>query len=119
MIGETVVPREVLRATVSRPQPKHALEQVARFGAVGYAEFWGRRDAGLPTPGMPEGSTGSIDLYQSQHGPLYYRLAAPLFRAAGGAADIARSVAALRLVNLLLTAAAVGIALAVADRVGA
>ena len=51
-----------------------------------------------------------IGLYQAQHGPLYYRLVRPLFEALGGVADLKRSIAGLRLVNLILTTATVWLA---------
>ena len=110
VLNETVVPPALVTAAVQFPQPKSALEQIGRLGAVDYATFWARRDP-------PVRNEGDVALYQAQHAPFYYRMAAPLFRALGGVADLRTSVGGLRLVNLLLTAAAVAVVLGAVGRV--
>ena len=110
VLNETVVPPALVTAAVQFPQPKSALEQIGRLGAVDYATFWARRDP-------PVRKEGDVALYQAQHAPFYYRMAAPLFRALGGVADLRTSVGGLRLVNLLLTAAAVAVVLGAVGRV--
>ena len=81
VLNETVVPPALVTAAVQFPQPKSALEQIGRLGAVDYATFWARRDP-------PVRKEGDVALYQAQHAPFYYRMAAPLFRALGGVADL-------------------------------
>lgn len=113
VFGEAEVPRALLASAVQFPQGRHALKQLRSFGAMSYAEYWARRDAGGLMPSAP---TGTTRLYEAQHGPLYYRLAAPLYTLLGGGKDLPRSVAGLRLVNLLLTVGAVWIALGAIGR---
>lgn len=118
-LGTTDVPRSLLTAMSAFPQPRVALRQMgSRPAAWGYAEFWARQASGAGVSAVassrpPGEEVSSIRLYQAQHSWWYYRLAAPLFAAAGGVSDLGRSVAALRVVNLLFTAAAVWIALGV------
>jgi hypothetical protein len=102
--GESAVPAPVLTQAVRFPMGPSALRQLAGHGAVGYRPFW----ASFPArPTFAAG--GDVRLYEALHPPLYYWLAAPLFRAAGGVTSFERSVAVLRLANLAL----VGIGLAV------
>lgn len=51
-------------------------------------------------------------LYQAQHGPLYYRLAAPVYSWSGGSSNLQASIAVLRALNLLFVAGALALALA-------
>jgi len=108
VLWQTKYPPGLLRRVVEFPQCRFALDQIGRLGAVGYAEFWGR--GGTRGPGRLRGDPGSVALYQAQHGPTYYRLAAPLFAALGGAGDLRASVGGLRLANVLMIAAAVWVA---------
>src|SRR3954467_1241202 len=39
-LGETQVPASLVLAQAEFPQPKNALDQIGRFGAVGHAEYW-------------------------------------------------------------------------------
>jgi hypothetical protein len=110
---EAVVPRALLESVLKHPQGCDALKELRPFGAVGYAEYWARRDAGDPMTPTPAGTLG---LYEAQHGPLYYRLAAPLYAALGGEKDLRRSVAGLRVANLLLIVGAVWVALGAIGR---
>jgi hypothetical protein len=110
---EAVVPRALLESVLRLPQGCDVLKQLRPFGAVGYAEYWARRDGGHPMTPTPVGTLG---LYEVQHGPLYYRLAAPLYAALGGEKDLRRSVAGLRVANLLLIAGAVWVALGAIGR---
>jgi hypothetical protein len=113
VFGESEVPPALLDGALQLPQGRHALKQLRSFGAMSYAEYWARRDADGPMPPPP---TGTTRLYEAQHGPLYYRLAAPLYALLGGEKDLPRSVAGLRLANLLLTAGAVWVALGAIGR---
>src|SRR5262249_37263997 len=104
-------------ALVRFPQPSTAVrDMLGPIGAVGYEAFWSRHDPRDPRsmPPVPRGA--ALPLYQAQHGPLYYRLAAPLFGALGGVGDLRASVGGLRLANVGLTAAAVALALGLARR---
>ncbi|MHB1556583.1 MAG: hypothetical protein ACYC61_03765 [Isosphaeraceae bacterium] len=115
-LGVTDVPQSLLTAMSAFPQPRVALRQMGTHPAAsGYAEFWARQanGDGAAALGAPGEAPSSIRLYQAQHSWWYYRIMAPLFAAAGGVSDLRSSVAALRLVNLLFTAAAVWVALGV------
>ncbi len=105
--GGTNVPRSLLAAARAFPQPRLALDQMGGWGGGDYVGYW-------TSDGQPSTESGDIGLYQAQHGPLYYRLASPLFAMAGGVSDLRRSVGLLRLVNLLMTLGAVGIAIGAA-----
>jgi len=123
VLGETKVPASLLLALPEFPQSKHALDQVGRFGAVGYATYWAeaerRRGPGSPGSSRPIGREAPADLglYQAQHGSLYYRIAAPIYAAAGGVGDLRSSVGSLRFLNLLLIAAAAWIAIETVGRI--
>jgi hypothetical protein len=91
VLNETVVPPTLITAAVQFPQPRSALEQIGRLGAVDYATYWARRE-----PPVRQ---------------------APAFWALGGVADLRTSVGGLRLGNLLLTAAAVAVVFVAIGRV--
>ncbi len=113
VVGVTDVPRAVLAGAVAFPQPYSAVRDgLGASGAVGYSRFWADRDAGTP----PTFREGPVRLYQAQHGPLSYQLMRPLYSAFGGAGDLAASISAVRLMNVLLTAAAVVVAFAILAR---
>lgn len=118
VLGEAVVPPELMARLVAFPQPHTALaDGLGQSGAVGYAAFWARYDPRRPETTPPKPRPYRQALYQAQHGPLYYRLAAPWFAAAGGTGNPRASIALLRLGNLILTAAAVALVLGVLRRV--
>ena len=104
ILWQTKYPPGLLRRVVEFPQCRFALDQIGRLGAVGYAEYWTSGAGGL------RGDPGSVALYQAQHGPTFYRLAAPLFAALGGAGNLRAAVGGLRLANVLMIAAAVWVA---------
>jgi hypothetical protein len=113
VLGEANVPRPLLEAAVALPHPEGvSRSQLKEAGAVDYAAFWQRPDR--PPTFRP--SSPPIGLYQAQHASLYYRLAAPVFSRFGGVKDLRASVAALRFVNVVLTAAAVAVVLSALRR---
>ena len=95
--GRTAVDPAFLVASARLPQPS-----AAGFGRT-YAAFW----SGLPAPPLP----ASLGLYEAQHPFLYYALAAPIYRAAGGRSDLPAAVAVLRAVNLACGTAALALIL--------
>jgi hypothetical protein len=114
ILGETDVPRSLLRAAVRLPHPKGVVaEQIGWIGAVDYATFWARHDPrrSRPIEPVPWLDAVHLRLYQAQHSWWYYRFVTPLFRALGGVGDLRRSIGGLRLLNLGFTAAAVWVAL--------
>ncbi len=115
ILGETLVSHSLQSRLSTFPHGPYALKMLKSTGAVDYATFWTRpplatRKATVLPPSTP------LSLYEAQHGPLYYRLVAPLFAFAGGVGDLRTSIGVLRLVNLLLTASSVWIALGMAER---
>jgi hypothetical protein len=107
--GRSVVSPDFLAQAVQFPHPDSAVRDLlGGVGGVGYGRFWGLRDA-HETPGFRD---QPVSLYQAQHGPLSYRLLQPVFAASGGIESLRSSIGGTRLVNLLLTAGAVGLAFA-------
>ncbi len=94
-LGTANVSPRLLEKVVAFPVPLGAREQLIGAGGVGHAAFW--RGEARYREGHPP-----VRLYQAQHASFYYRLALPLFRAAGGIDDLRTSVAVLRLANALL-----------------
>ncbi len=113
--GSEVDP-EFLRRVVAYPQPDYALDQIAHLGAMSYETFWLGSGLGQPDPDDPSRDWSGIHLYQAQHGPLYYHLAAPIYQWFGGRDDLLSSVSCLRLLNVLCLVGAVWIALGTVDR---
>jgi hypothetical protein len=114
--GVSDTPASLLLELPRFPHARQALEQMGSTGALGYADYWARTSDGS-LEGPPSVKTpGRIGLYQAQHGPLYYRLMAPLFEALGGVANLRASIAGLRFINLLFTAASVWIAFGIIAR---
>jgi hypothetical protein len=120
VFGQTEFPRSLLKEMLPAfPQPRCALGQLdSRLHALSYRDYWARRATGaaLVQTSQPAGEGVPPRLYESQHSWWYYALVAPLFRALGGVSDLRRSVGGLRLVNLLFTVLAVGVAIEVVAR---
>lgn len=113
VVGQTNVPRAVLEGAVAFPQPYSAVRGgLSSVGGLGYSDYW----AGMKSGTAPSFREGELKLYQAQHGPLSYRILAPAFAASGGARDFRSSVAGVRLMNLMLTAAAVVMAFLILGR---
>lgn len=118
VLWETSVEPALLAEVVKFPQPRVAVkDQLGRLGGVDYAAFWARHNPFDPGQSPPVFRGGSHALYQAQHAPFYYRLAAPLYSVLGGAKDLRASVGGLRVLNLALTAAAVWVVLGALRRV--
>jgi hypothetical protein len=116
ILGQTDVPVSLLARLNEFPQSGNALKQLGGWGAVDYATYWSRMGPG-ETPTAATLTEARVPLYQAQHGPLYYRLASPLFTVLGGVSDLRTAIGGLRLANLVLTAASVWIALGIVRRV--
>lgn len=118
VLGESNVPAVLLAEAVAFPHPTVAVKtQIGGVGAVDHSAFWAQHNPLEPGTSPPTYRGGSHGLYQAQHAPLYYRLAAPLYAALGGAKALRASVGGLRLANLGLTAAAVWIVLGALRRI--
>lgn len=104
---ECTVPRSMYPALVALPHAGFGIEQLGRIGARDYEDFWSADLKPQVRPDAPD-----IPLYQAQHAPLYYRLALPVYRASGRAGDLLSVISSLRLVNLLLGAVSLAVALA-------
>ncbi|MDR3622583.1 MAG: glycosyltransferase family 39 protein [Paludisphaera borealis] len=107
--GQAVVSPALLAEAVKFPHPESAVRDLlGGVGAVGYGSFWALHQAHA----APNFRDLPVSLYQAQHGPLSYRVLQPAFSALGGVGSLRSSIAGMRLVNLLLTAGAVGLAVA-------
>jgi hypothetical protein len=86
------------------PHSPSGAEQVQEWGALSYADYWN-----APTratgPNRHTSSSSSPRLYQSQHPPLFYVMALPIWRAL----DPLEAIFTIRTMNLLLVAAALGL----------
>jgi 4-amino-4-deoxy-L-arabinose transferase-like glycosyltransferase len=112
VFGETDVPPRFLDAALTLPHPTRVAQtHLNGTGAQDYASYW--KQNGRPAA---RASRHNIPLYEAQHGSLYYWLVAPVYAAFGGVNNLRASVAALRLVNLGLTAAAVAVVMAALRR---
>ncbi len=100
VLWQTRVPRSLVEKIAETPVPTSVTEHLPGTGAVDYDTFFRDGPPGY-VPDHPD-----VELYQAQHGTLYYRLVRPVFLAAGGIDDLPRTVAALRGINLLLLAGA-------------
>jgi hypothetical protein len=90
---------------IAVPHSEWGGEQVAEWGALSYAEYW---NSPPPTAGTDPGASSSPRLYQAQHPPLAYILALPVWRALRTPHPL-EAIYAIRTVNLLLVAAALGL----------
>lgn len=109
--GQTNLPHSLLAELVKYPLPRDVVAlQLGRLGAVDYQAYWG--ESARPTL-----RPGTMELYEAQHAWWYYRLVAPVFQALGGVAHLGRSVAGLRLLNLVFLAASLWVAYGAVARV--
>jgi hypothetical protein len=115
ILGESIVPPSLQCRLKMFPHGPYALKMLKSTGAVNYATFW-TRPLLLAQKAVAVPDSNPLSLYQAQHGPFYYRLAAPLFALAGGVGDLRLSIGVLRIANLLLTAGSVWIALGIIER---
>ena len=100
------VPHSLL-STLSRfPHSETSRSHTSRFGGRTYGAFWTTPDASTDL-----NDDVSIFLYQSQQGPLYYRCMTPLYHLLDFIGHPLRTIATLRLVNLLFGAMAIYVAL--------
>ncbi|RIK63652.1 MAG: hypothetical protein DCC65_15555 [Planctomycetota bacterium] len=97
------VPRSMYPGIVRYPHSALGVEQLGALGALPYEAYW-ERGASQVRPDAP-----AIALYQAQHGPLYYRAMAMLVRPLLCGDDPLAVISGLRLINVLLGAAAVGL----------
>ena len=88
---------------IAMPHSQWGGEQLAEWGALSYARYWDATAAGAP-----QEATSSPRLYQSQHPPLAYVAALPVWRALSTAHPL-EAIYALRAMNLLLVAAALAL----------
>ncbi len=109
VLGETNVSDRFMDKLVESPQHRFVLLQIGRLGAIDYNAYWARRASGAPPwKTSPAGTRkpGAMELYEAQHGPLYYRLVAPLYSLCGGAENLVGATVGLRVLNLLFTLSA-------------
>jgi hypothetical protein len=117
VLGAALVPSALLREAVKLPHPASVVRgPLGKVGAVDYEGFWAGHNPRDPSSRPLTYLGGGVTLYEAQHGPLYYRLAAPVFATLGGTGDLKTSVAGLRLVNLGLTAASLALTLGLLRR---
>lgn len=100
--GLDTVPESLLEKLSAYPHPRFAATQLKPLGATDYQQYWSEGTREPKPPG-----DARIHLYQAQHPPLFYLLAAPIFQLAGGVSHLLGAITAVRLVNLLFGAAAV------------
>jgi hypothetical protein len=101
-VYESRVPLALRPLVIAMPHSQWGGEQVKEWGALTYADYW---NAPSPAAGTDRQASSSPRLYQSQHPPLAYVVALPVWRALSTAHPF-QAIYALRAMNLLLTAAA-------------
>ena len=100
----------LLLAAARLPQPEPMARDLRSFGARGYEEFWSEAAAPALAPD-DAAALPRVGLYATQHGPLYYALALPLHRLAGGVEALSASIALLRMLGVLLAGLAIHLTL--------
>jgi len=105
VIGDQI-DAEFMREVVRYPQSPLGTSEVFRIGGRDYKQYW----SNVPPP---RATQTSVPLYEAQHPPGYYAAAVPLYRMLGGREHLVATIFMLRMVNLLLTAAAIGVFMAV------
>ncbi|HPF40153.1 MAG TPA: glycosyltransferase family 39 protein [Phycisphaerae bacterium] len=100
------VPHSLFQTLRRFPNSETSRSHTSRFGGRTYGDFWTTTD----TPANVNDDV-SIFLYQSQQGPLYYRCMTPLYHFLDFVGHPLRTIAVLRLVNLLFGAMAIYVAL--------
>ncbi len=96
------VPLALRPLVIAMPHPPGGRDQLSDWGALSYADYW---NPPAPTAGTDRGASASPRLYQSQHPPLAYVLAVPIWRALKTDRPL-EAIYLLRTMNLLLVAAA-------------
>ena len=96
---------------IAMPHSQWGGEQLRDWGARSYADYWNATG-----PVAAPDATSSPRLYQSQHPPLAYVIALPIWRALETAHAL-EAIYALRAMNLLLVAAALVLFAAALERV--
>jgi hypothetical protein len=111
VMNESVVPFSLRPVFVGTPQSLPGGGQLRDWGALPYAEYW---RTGPPADASRE-ATFSFRLYQAQHPPLAYALAVPIWRWLKTPRPL-EAIFALRLVNVLVAAAALVLFAAALER---
>lgn len=96
--GKSKVSRALVKQLVAFPQPRLMAEQLQATGAMDYYSFFKNEK----TPSY-RNDHRDIQIYQAQHGSLYYQIMRPFFVLAGGIRNLSQSISVLRGINLLLT----------------
>jgi hypothetical protein len=96
---ESRVPLALRPLVVSMPHSVSGAEQLRDWGALSYTDYW---NAPAPAADQNRQGASSPRLYQSQHPPLFYVLALPVWRGL----EPLQAISAIRMINLLLVAAA-------------
>lgn len=101
----TRVPLAIRPLAASVPHSVSGADQLQEWGVLSYADYWA-----TPAPAARANleTLASPRLYQAQHPPLAYALALPIWRALKTAHPL-EAIYAIRVLNLLLVAAALAL----------
>src|SRR5689334_16329573 len=111
-VYESRVPESLRPLAVSMPHSVSGAEQLHDWGVLSYDAFW---ITPAPSARTPLPASTAPRLYQSQHPPLAYLLALPVWHALHTAHPL-EAIAALRALNLLVVAAALVLFAAALER---
>ena len=103
--GRAQVPESLYGDMVANPHSRYDWEQTGVIGCLAYDRFY---DVAPRLSGKPM----VVGLYQAQHPPLYYVLAAPVYAAAKAWLGFRPAVYLLRVINIAIAAAALVLLLA-------
>lgn len=102
-VYDSRVPLALRPLVIALPHSEWGGASVREWGALPYAEYWN-----APRPTADTDPPSSPRLYQAQHPPLAYVVALPIWRALKTAHPL-EAIFAIRTMNLLLVAAALGL----------
>jgi hypothetical protein len=102
VFDESRVPLSLRPLVTAMPHSRWGGEQVQQWGARSYADYW---SSGLHGAGAEDEVSSSPRLYQAQHPPLAYLLAAPIWSAMRAEHPL-EAIYVLRVMNLIVVAGA-------------
>lgn len=94
VFGQSNVPKSIYSDLLANPHCKHGWDQTSRIGCLHYSNFYETS----PTPDI----SNEIFMYQAQHPPLYYLIAAPVYHFVYQNFGFLIGVYSLRILNIMI-----------------
>ena len=96
--GQAFVPLSMYPSLVKTPHSEFDWQQTAQIGARRYEDFYNSPSIAIENAAIP--------LYQAQHPPLFYIIAAPIFNRLHNSSGFLTAVYAIRILNIILAGTA-------------